>query len=71
MASGHLNSMGGLELDAETLAGLMAEVEDPALRLAVVRACLSAIDADKHRADAETEVLRAAERCWGIGRPAL
>jgi hypothetical protein len=68
MMSGHLGSMGGVHLDADTLAGLMAEVEDPKLRLAVVQAWVSAIDADEHRADAETEVLQAAERCWGIGR---
>jgi len=69
--SGHLGSMGGVHLDADTLAGLMAEVEDPALRLGVMRACASAIDADLHRTDAETEVLRAAERCWGIDRSLL
>ena len=53
MMSGHLGSMGGVHLDADTLAGLMAEVEDPKLRLAVVQAWVSAIDADEHRADAE------------------
>lgn len=68
MLSGQLGSMGGVHLDADTLAGLMSEVEDPKLRLAVVEAWVSAIDADEHRADAEAEVLRAAERCWGIGR---
>lgn len=70
MLSGHLGSMGGVHLDADTLAGLLAEVEDPALRLAVVRACASAIDADEHRTDAEANVLRAAQRCWGIGTSA-
>lgn len=68
MMSGHLGAMGGVHLDAGTFAGLMAEVEDPELRLAVVQAWVSAIDADEHRADAETEVLQAAERWWGIGR---
>lgn len=68
MSSGHLSSMGGFQLDADTLTDLMAEIQDPELRLAVVRACALAIDADEHRADAETELLRAAERCWGITR---
>jgi hypothetical protein len=47
-------------LDAAAIAGLMAEVDDPALWQKVVQVCEAVIDADGHVSDGELVVLRAA-----------
>jgi tellurite resistance protein len=45
---------------------LMAEVERPALREAVLQLCVAIAEADGHVADGETLVLVAAVEQWGL-----
>ena len=53
-------------VDDGTLASLMAEVSDPALRRTVLRLSLAAAAADGHLADGETVVLAAARHHWQL-----
>jgi len=65
--------MGGYEtgslmanVDDSTLASLMAEISDPALRKTVLRLSLAAARADGHLADGEAMVVEAARRHWQL-----
>lgn len=58
-------------LDPRTVGQLMAEVDDPALRLAVLRLCVAVAEADEHVADAESTVLVSAVENWGLQRQML
>lgn len=58
-------------LDPWTIGQLMAEVDDPALRLAVLRLCVAVAEADEHVADAESIVLVSAVENWGLHRQML
>jgi uncharacterized tellurite resistance protein B-like protein len=53
-------------IDEHTLAGLLAEVDDPALRGEVIRLAEVVIDADGHMAEGEAWVLGSARRHWGL-----
>jgi uncharacterized tellurite resistance protein B-like protein len=55
-------------IDQRTLAGLMAEIDDPELRLTVVQLCVAVAEADDHIADGESVVLVAAVEHWGMQR---
>jgi len=55
-------------LDPRTIGKLMAEVADPALRLAVLRLCAEIAEADQHVSDAESIVLTSAIEHWGLLR---
>lgn len=50
------------------LAQLMAEVEDPTLRLCVLRLCVAVAESDDHIADGESIVLVSAVENWGLHR---
>ena len=52
-------------VDEATLAQLMAEVDDPALRGEVLRLAHAAAAADSHLSEGEAFVLDAARRHWG------
>lgn len=52
-------------VDPDTLASLMAEVDDPALQRKVMRLALAVAEADRHLADGEALVLQAARQHWG------
>lgn len=56
--------LGGV--DEDTLASLMAEVDEPALQRKVLGLAVAAARADQHLAEGETLVLTAARRYWGI-----
>ena len=58
-------------VDPRTLAALMAEVDDPGLRLAVLSLCVSVVEADGHVAEGESIVLGAAVEHWGLHREML
>jgi hypothetical protein len=58
-------------VDEPTLAQLMAEVDDPALRREVLRLAHAAAGADNHLADGEAFVLNAARRFWRLEVEAL
>ncbi len=58
-------------IDARTLAGMMAEVDDPALRAKVLQLCAAVVEADEHVHDGEAMVLVAAVEHWGMHRAML
>ena len=53
-------------VDEPMLAALLAEVDDPALQRQVLALADAAAQADRHLADAEAMVLRAARRQWRL-----
>ncbi len=53
-------------VDERTLADLMGEIQDPALRLKLLRLCVEIAEADAHVAEAESIVLTAAVEHWGL-----
>ena len=66
--SAHLTWSDACRIDPRTLAQLMAEVDDPALRMKVLQLCLKVVQADDHVAEGETIVLGAAVEHWGLHR---
>lgn len=56
------------QVDPRTLAELMAEVDDPELRLKVLRLCISVVEADGRIAEGESIVLVSAVEQWGLHR---
>ena len=54
-------------VDDDTLASLMAEVDEPALQRKALRLASAAAGADRHLAQGETLVLASARRHWGLG----
>jgi len=55
-------------VDPRTLGQLMAEVDDPALRMKLLQLCLRVVQADNHIDDGEAIVLGAAVEHWGLHR---
>jgi uncharacterized tellurite resistance protein B-like protein len=53
-------------VDERTLADLMGEIQDPALRLKLLRLCVELAEADAHVAEGESIVLIAAVEHWGL-----
>ena len=58
-------------VDPRMLAELMAEVDDPQLRLKVLRLCVSVVEADGHLAEGESIAIGAAVEHWGLHREML
>ena len=58
-------------VDPRMLAELMAEVDDPELRLKVLRLCVSVVEADGHFAEGESIAIGAAVEHWGLHREML
>jgi uncharacterized tellurite resistance protein B-like protein len=55
-------------VDERTLADLMGEIQDPALRLKLLRLCVELAAADAHVTEGESIVLVAAVEHWGLHR---
>ena len=53
-------------VDDRTLAELMGEIEDPALRRKLLRLCIEIAEADAQVAEGESIVLTAAVEHWGL-----
>ena len=53
-------------VDERTLADLMGEIQDPALRLKLLRICVDLAEADAHVDEGESIVLVAAVEHWGL-----
>ncbi len=53
-------------VDDRTLAQLMGEIEDPALRRRLLRLCIEIAESDGQVADGESIVLTAAVEHWGL-----
>jgi uncharacterized tellurite resistance protein B-like protein len=58
-------------VDAYTLAELMGEIDDPALRSKVLLLCVKLAEADGQIAEGESIVLSAAVEHWGLQRQML
>lgn len=58
-------------VDDRTLAGLMGEIEDPALRRKLLCLCIEIAEADTQVTDGEAIVLTAAVEHWGLHREML
>jgi len=58
-------------IDPWTMSQLMAEVEDPMLRLRVLRLCIAVAEADDLVTDGESIVLISAVENWGLHRQML
>ena len=68
LSSSHGNWETACRVDPGTLAALLAEIDDPALRVKVLRLCVTVIAADEHLADGETLILTALVEQWGLHR---
>jgi len=66
LSIGQLNWTDTCPVDERTLAGLMGEIQDPALRLKLLRLCVELAEVDAHVADGESIVLVAAVEHWGL-----
>lgn len=58
-------------IEPHTIALLMAEIEDPALRANVLALCIAVAEADDHVADGESIVISSAVENWGLHRQML
>ena len=56
------------QVDPQTLAKLMAEIDDSALRLKVLALCVAVVEADGRVVASEAIVLMAAVEHWGLQR---
>lgn len=66
LAASDLSWGGSSQVDARTLAALMAEVKDPQLQLKVLKLCVAVVETDAHLAESESAVLAAALTQWGL-----
>ena len=66
LSSDQLQWADACPVDERTLAELMGEIEDPALRLKLLRLCVELAEADAHVAEGESIVLVAAVEHWGL-----
>lgn len=62
---------GSCQVDAQTLAELLAEVGDPVLRTKVLNLCVALVESDQHVAEGESVVLTAAIEQWGLQQQIL
>lgn len=58
-------------IDPRTMAGLMAEIDDPAMQRQILRLCISVVEADGVVEEGESRVLGAVVDCWGLEREML
>ncbi len=66
LSTAHLGWADACRIDACTLAALMQDIDDPALRLTLLQICAQVVDADAHVADGESTMLMAALDHWGL-----
>ena len=68
LSSGQLQWAGACPVDERTLADLMGEIQDPALRRSLLRVCVELAEADARVDEGESSVLVAAVEQWGLHR---
>jgi uncharacterized tellurite resistance protein B-like protein len=68
LSSDQLKWADACPVDERTLADLLGEVQDPALRLKLLRLCVELAEVDAHVDDGESSVLIAAVEYWGLHR---
>lgn len=66
LSSGQLEWADACPVDERTLAELMGEIQEPALRLKLLRLCVALAEIDAHVAEGESIVLVAAVEHWGL-----
>ena len=66
LSSGQLKWADACPVVERTLGDLMADIEDPALRLEVLRLCVELAEVDSHVDEGESIVLVAAVEHWGL-----
>jgi len=66
LSSGQLKWADACPVDERTLADLMGEIRDPALRLKLLRLCVQLAGVDAQVDDGESIVLAAAVEHWGL-----
>jgi uncharacterized tellurite resistance protein B-like protein len=66
LSSDQLRWADACPVDERTLADLMGEIQDPALRLKLLRLCVELAEIDAHVDDGESRVLVAAVEHWGL-----
>lgn len=66
LSSDQLKCADACPVDECTLADLMGEIQDPTLRLKLLRLCVELAEADAHVAVGESIVLVAAVEHWGL-----
>ena len=66
LSSDQLKWADACPVDERTLADLMGEVQDPALRLKLLRLCVEIAEVDAQVDDGESSVLVAAVEHWGL-----
>lgn len=71
LSSKQLNWADSCPVDDYTLAGLMGEIDDPALRRKVLGLCVKLAEVDGYVAAGESIVLSAAVEHWGLQRHML
>ena len=68
LSSDQLKWADACPVDERTLADLMGEIQDPALRLKLLRLCVELAEVDAHVDNGESIVLVAAVEHWGLQR---
>ncbi len=71
LSSGQLKWADACPVDERTLADLMGEIQDPALRLKLLGLCVDLAEADARVDDGESIVLVAAVEHWGLHQEML
>jgi len=71
LSSDQLKWADACPVDERTLADLMCEIQDPAMRLKLLRMCVELAQSDAHVAEGESIVLGAAVEHWGLHREML
>jgi uncharacterized tellurite resistance protein B-like protein len=71
LSSDQLKWADACPVDERTLADLMGEIQDPAMRLKLLRMCVELAESDAHVAEGESIVLGAAVEHWGLHREML
>lgn len=71
LSSNQLKWADACPVDERTLADLMGEIQDPAMRLKLLRMCVELAQSDAHVAEGESIVLSAAVEQWGLHREML
>lgn len=66
LSSDQLKWADACPVDERTLAGLMGEIQDPELRLKLLRLCVELAEVDAQVDDGESFVLVAAVEHWGL-----
>ncbi|MBP6505537.1 MAG: TerB family tellurite resistance protein [Rhodoferax sp.] len=66
LSSDQLKWADACPVDERTLADLMGEIQDRALRLKLLRLCVELAQVDAHVGDGESSVLVAAVEHWGL-----